>query len=102
MADELLKHLYDIREATAAIFRFIRGKTFDDYEQDELLRSGIERKFEMIGEALNRIRRDDPTILDKIREHRNIVSFRVGDSPAEVALCIMFPVQAAKAHWSRG
>jgi uncharacterized protein with HEPN domain len=76
MADDLLKHLYDIREATAAIFRFIRGKTFDDYEQDELLRSGIERKFEIIGEALNRIRRDDPTLLDKIREHRNIVSFR--------------------------
>ena len=76
MADELLKHLYDIREATAAIFRFIRGKTFDDYEQDELLRSGIERKFEILGEALNRIRRDDPTLLDKIREHRTIVSFR--------------------------
>jgi len=76
MADELLKHLYDIREATAAIFRFVRGKTFDDYAQDELLRSGIERKFEIIGEALNRIRRDDPTLLDKIREHRNIVSFR--------------------------
>ena len=76
MADELLKHLYDIREAASAIFRFIRGKTFDDYEQDELLRSGIERKFEIIGEALNRIRRDEPTILDKIREHRNVVSFR--------------------------
>ena len=76
MADELLKHLYDIREAAAAIFRFVRGKTFDDYEQDELLRSGIERKFEIIGEALNRIRRDEPTLLDKIREHRNIVSFR--------------------------
>ena len=76
MEDELLKHLYEIREATAAIFRFIRSKTFDDYEQDELLRSGIERKFEIIGEALNRLRRDDPTILDKIREHRNIVSFR--------------------------
>jgi uncharacterized protein with HEPN domain len=76
MADELLKHLYDIREATSAIFRFVHGKTFDDYEQDELLRSGIERKFEIIGEALNRIRRDAPTILDKIRNHRNIVSFR--------------------------
>ena len=76
MADELLKHLYDIREAAAAIFRFVRGKTFHDYEQDELLRSGIERKFEIIGEALNRIRRDEPTLLDKIREHRNIVSFR--------------------------
>ena len=70
MADELLKHLYDMREATAAIFRFIRGKTCDDYEQDELLRNGIERKFEIIGEALNRIRRDDLALLDKIREHR--------------------------------
>jgi uncharacterized protein with HEPN domain len=76
MADEFLKHLYDIREATAAIFRFIHGKTFEDYEQDELFRSGIERKFEIIGEALNRIRRDDPALLDKIREHRTIVSFR--------------------------
>jgi len=76
MADELLKHLYDIREAAAAIFRFVRGKTFDDYEQDELLRSGSERKFEIIGEALNRIRRGDPALLDKIREHRNIISFR--------------------------
>jgi uncharacterized protein with HEPN domain len=76
MQDEHFKNLYDMREAAAAIFRFVRGKTFDDYEQDDLLRSGIERKFKMIGEALNRIRRDDPTSLDKIREHRNIVSFR--------------------------
>jgi uncharacterized protein with HEPN domain len=76
MADELLKHPYDIREAASAIFRFIRGKTFDDYAHDELLQSSIERKFEIIGEALHRIRGDEPTILDKIREHRNIVSFR--------------------------
>ena len=76
MRDEILKHLHDIREAASAILRFVRDKTFDDYEQDELLRSGVERKFEIIGEALNRIRRDDPTLLDKIREHRNVVSFR--------------------------
>ena len=76
MKDEVLKYLYDIREAALAISRFVSGKTFDDYEQDDLLRSGVERKFEIIGEALNRIRRDNPTLLDKIREHRNIVSFR--------------------------
>jgi uncharacterized protein with HEPN domain len=34
------------------------------------------RKFEIIGEALNRLSRENPTVLDKIREHRNIVSFR--------------------------
>ncbi len=76
MKDDILKHLYDIRESALAISRFVSGKTFDDYMQDELLRSGVERKFEIIGEALNRVRRDAPTILDKIREHRNIVSFR--------------------------
>jgi uncharacterized protein with HEPN domain len=76
MEDERLKYLYDIREAAVAILRFVRDKTFHDYEQDELLRSGVERKFEIIGEALNRIGRDHPSILDRIRKHRTIVSFR--------------------------
>lgn len=55
MKDDILKLLHDIREAALAIFQFVRGKTFDDYRQDELLRSGVERKFEIIGDALNRI-----------------------------------------------
>jgi uncharacterized protein with HEPN domain len=76
MEDDLRKYFYDIKEAAAAILRFVRGKTFDDYERDELLRSGVERKFQIIGEALNRVSRDNPTVLDTIREHRNIVSFR--------------------------
>lgn len=76
MEDELLKHLYDVKESATAIFRFVDGKTFADYLQDELLRSGVERKFEIIGEALNRIRRGDPDMLNQIREHRSIVSFR--------------------------
>lgn len=72
MEDKILKHLYDIREAALAISRFVSDKTFDDYEKDELLRSGVERKLEVIGETLNRIRKDDPAVLDKIREHRII------------------------------
>jgi uncharacterized protein with HEPN domain len=76
MEDDILKYLYDIREAALAIFRFVRGKTFDDYVHDELLRSGVERKFEVLGEALSRVRRAEPTLLDKIREHRSIISFR--------------------------
>jgi len=76
MEDEILKHLYDIREAASAIRGFVAGKAFEDYRRDELLRSGVERKFEIIGEALSRIRRDDPAVLDQIGEHRSIVSFR--------------------------
>ena len=41
-----------------------------------MLQSGIERKFEIVGEALNRIKRDAPEMLDQIREHRSIISFR--------------------------
>lgn len=55
MRDEILKYLFDIKEAALAIFQFVHDKKFEDYEQDELLRSGVERKFEIIGEALNRI-----------------------------------------------
>ena len=76
MADNILKHFDDIREAITAIDRFVHGKTSDEYMQDELLQSAIERKCEIIGEALNRIRRDAPTLLTTIREHRNIISFR--------------------------
>ena len=30
MEDELLKHLYDVREVAATLLRFVQGKTFDD------------------------------------------------------------------------
>ncbi|MBF8276610.1 MAG: hypothetical protein HW390_1683, partial [Candidatus Brocadiaceae bacterium] len=48
MKDEILKYLFDIKEAALAIFQFVHGKKFEDYERDELLRSGVERKFEII------------------------------------------------------
>ena len=76
MKDEVRKHLHDIQQAAAAIKAFAAGHTFDDYEADDLLRSGIERKFQIIGEGLLRIKRDAPEILDQIREQRDIVSFR--------------------------
>jgi len=37
MEDNTLKHLYDIKEAALSISRFIKGKSFSDYEKDELL-----------------------------------------------------------------
>ena len=76
MKDEILKHLYDVKDAASAIKRFIEGKTFDDYKRNALLQSGVERKFEIVGEALNRIKRDAPEMLDQIREYRSVISFR--------------------------
>ena len=49
MKDDILKLLHDIREASLAIFQFVHGKTFNDYGQDELLQSGVERNFKLLG-----------------------------------------------------
>ena len=76
MKDDVAAHLHDVLQAARAVKEFIAGKTFDDYSGDELLRSAVERKFEIMGEALTRIRRDDPDVLSRVREHRAIISFR--------------------------
>ena len=76
MKDEILAHLHDILQAGRAIKEFIVGRTFEEYAADELFRSAVERKFEVMGEAINRIKRDDPEILAQIRNYRNIISFR--------------------------
>lgn len=76
MKVEVLAHLHDIVQAGKAVKRFVDGRSFNDYTSDEQLRSAVERKFEIMGEALNRIQRDEPAVLEHIRDHRDIISFR--------------------------
>ncbi len=76
MKEDLLAPLHDIQQAGDAIRRFVSGRGFDEYTSDELLRSAVERKFEVIGEALSRIKRDAPDLLGQIRNTRDIISFR--------------------------
>ena len=33
--------------------RFVDGRSFTEYQADDLVRSAVERQFEIIGEALN-------------------------------------------------
>ena len=52
---------------------FASGRTFEDYKSYSMLRSAVERKFEIMGEALTRTRKDDEEVLAKIRDHRDII-----------------------------
>ncbi|MGC1272163.1 MAG: HepT-like ribonuclease domain-containing protein [Planctomycetaceae bacterium] len=77
---EARKLLQDVSNAAARIVRFTAGKALQDYSGDDFLRSAVERQFEIIGEALNRLRRDDPataervTAIDRIIGYRNVLA----------------------------
>jgi len=73
---EASKYLFDIRLAADRIARFCAGKSFDDYRSDELLRSAVERQFEIIGEALSRLAKEDPAVAAGIPGCRRIIAFR--------------------------
>lgn len=70
------KYLYDIHESAGNILNFVAGKTFDDYSSDIMLKSAVERQFEIIGEALKQLLEKYPDYKPKITNPPRIISFR--------------------------
>jgi uncharacterized protein with HEPN domain len=68
--------LFDIQHAAIGIEMFTSGKTIQDYNSDLMLRSAVERQFEIIGEAMTRLRADAPDLLSQISEADRIIGFR--------------------------
>jgi len=73
---ETKKCLEDVRQAAEWILQFTLGKSFVDYDDDVLLRSAVERQFEIIGEAINRLSKLDRSIVEALPESPRIVAFR--------------------------
>lgn len=65
-----------MREAARLLASFSDGKTYEDYTADAMLRSAVERQFEILGEALAQLSRRDPELADRIGERRRIIAFR--------------------------
>lgn len=70
------KYLYDISIAADKVSTFLNGKQWEDYVEDDLLRAGVERQFEIIGEALNQLSKIDPETVAQISDYKQIISFR--------------------------
>jgi uncharacterized protein with HEPN domain len=70
------KLLEDIRDAAAFVRQATANKTLDDYRGNRLLRQAVERNFEIIGEAVGRLAKLDPTTAARIGQHQRIISFR--------------------------
>ncbi len=76
MPREPRAYLHDMREAAALIARFTAGLDFDAYAADPMVRSAVERQFEIIGEALGQLAKLDPEAAARVGGHRRIIAFR--------------------------
>jgi uncharacterized protein with HEPN domain len=76
MEPKCLKWLDDVWQAAELIQQVTNGIAEADYLRDRFLRCGVERNFEIIGEALNRIRKADPALAAQIPDSDKIVAFR--------------------------
>ena len=73
---ETNKYLFDIRQACDLLLQFTKNKSLADYSADPLLRSAVERQFEILGEALNQLMRLHPSYASRITDARRIIAFR--------------------------
>ena len=76
MRPESRKYLWDASQAVERITRFVAGKTIQIYQNDDLLRSAVERQFEIIGESLSKLRAIDPDTAAGVPESARIIAFR--------------------------
>jgi uncharacterized protein with HEPN domain len=68
--------LWDVREAADAIAGFVAGVDFETYAKSSLIHSAVERKFEIVGEALSNLRNAAPELAERIPEIGQIIAFR--------------------------
>ncbi len=75
---EAKKLVYDMDQAATLIAEFTQNKGFTDYSGNPMLRSAVERQFEIIGEALNRLKKIDKgeALLNRITDYQRIIAFR--------------------------
>ena len=68
--------LWDVREAALAIQSFTTGMDAAAYAANPMAQAAVERKFEIIGEALNQLSKLDTAVTARIPDLAQIVAFR--------------------------
>jgi uncharacterized protein with HEPN domain len=76
MDEKVLKYLYDIKIAIGEIDSFfeLEPRSYENYRQNSLLKRAVERNLEIIGEAMNRILKEDPGF--RIENSKRIIGLR--------------------------
>jgi uncharacterized protein with HEPN domain len=69
-------YLWDVSQAAADIKTFVGTMNLAEYQGSSLVRAAVERKFEIIGEALNGLTKSAPELAKQIGDVRYIIAFR--------------------------
>lgn len=67
--------LWDLHTAAMRIQEFVTGRTWEEYAEDVLLRSAVERQFEIAGEAMF-LRKEDSETAERVPGVHRIVGMR--------------------------
>lgn len=69
MTERAKKYLYDIIQSIQAINEYIgKKKDFNSFKKNKIIRRAVEREFEVIGEAVNRLLKlDEPPEINNAR-----------------------------------
>ena len=76
MEREAKAYLWDIRQAARRILDATSGKPFEEYEDDWLTRSAVERQFEIIGQATTLLAERDQSAAQRLAAYPQIIGFR--------------------------
>ena len=78
MDEKIMKWLFDIKMSIDEIDVFFENKekNFFDYQTNLMLKRAVERNFEIIGEAINRIITKDSLLTQKISNAKAIIGLR--------------------------
>ena len=68
--------LANVEQAGEAIKRFTKGMDQAGYASDFRTQAAVERKFEIIGEALNILSTSNPELAERVPRIRKVIDFR--------------------------
>nr|VFK63511.1 MAG: Uncharacterized conserved protein, contains HEPN domain [Candidatus Kentron sp. UNK]VFK70848.1 MAG: Uncharacterized conserved protein, contains HEPN domain [Candidatus Kentron sp. UNK] len=68
--------IQDAIHACELILEFTAGYSLQQYQADPRTKAAVEREFEIIGEALNRVSKIDSRKLEPITDWQQIIQFR--------------------------
>jgi uncharacterized protein with HEPN domain len=76
MSERLPKHLHDALTAARLAVSFVGSRSDEAYLNDLLVRSAVERQFEILGEACRRALDDSPDVRERVADAALAIAVR--------------------------